>query len=264
MRFTVQIAATLAIVLLALPTCASLSLNGPTGSANLPTGDIAAPGITIAYDGLDTASSFVQSWRMGYGISPKLELSGNYVATSRTTRGLSAKYLVNEAIGKTAVGFASGTTSAFHITMRPIEGDLLDTMAPPGPPGPGPVGPPVMLVNRINTWQLYVAHTQPIVPAIAGRPALYGTIGVNYTDMSFKSGVVRAFGALEAKFGATSVAIDYQSPNSTVESDSMASIVVRHSLKYGFGIEAGWTNSMGMLGSSASHFFGGANYCLAL
>ena len=288
MRFGLCAIIVLGIALLVSPVYAYSSLTGPTGTANLPTADIAQSGLKISFStqsatgvrsGLvdlavvgampfHTEEINAQAWRVAYGLGKKIELSGDYTSSSRTTRGLAVKYLLNgDDKNKNAVGFVYGTTSALSLQLSgyyppfQVKGES-DEPFPPFP-GPYPSGYET-ITNRINTTQVYFAHTATLITEGYKRPAVIGTVGMNYTDMTYRDGVGRAFGSVQFKYMNNIVAMDYQTLNTTIETHAMKSIVLRREFKSGVGVECGWTNSLGMLGDSGDRFFFGTDFMINL
>lgn len=266
MKLSICIISIIVLALLISPAFAYSSLNGPTGTANLPNAEIAKSGLAVAFDSQSTAGGNVQSWRGAYGLGKCLEISGNYVSASRSMRGLSAKYVLNaNETNMNAVGMVYGTTAAVRFGKKADLG--LEDLGTRG------TGESVlldvsimgeMLRNRVNTVQAYFAHTKILIGEGNKRPALLGTLGMNYTDESFRDGVGRAFGSLEARYQNTSIAFDYQTLNTTIENHSMRSIIVRREFQSGAGVEFGWTNALGVLGTSSSNFFFGGSFAYDL
>ena len=245
-QLAAHIAGLAALTALATSAWAYPSLNGLTGGGNLPTAEVApAQTLTLALDLEDLEGrKAAQSWRALYGANDRFEASANFVQTERQTWGLDAKYVLCPG---TAVGTLFGTTSSLTLEPRKIT------------PGPGPG---TIVLPRTNTYQLFALHTFNLTPSEAGL-GLALTLGANWTSMAatgIDESAFRGFAVLQAKMGKVSIVGDYQTKDEDMESDAMWSAVARYQFSPQLGAEAGWSNSMGVLGSSDSRFFGGISY----
>lgn len=281
MRKVICIISIILLVLVAQAAFAYSSLGGATGTANLPTAEIPRNGLNISYSsqtvtGLAVEDGFLfpivnttevnaQVWRASYGIGGKLEISADYIGSYRTTKGLGVKYLLNaNETNSNAVGFVYNSTSALTMPYMPppipIPGPYVANLKSPAPIVTATRSP--KLFNRVNSAQIYFAHTQTIVAEGYKRPALIGTIGMNYTDESFTEGVGRAFGSLQLRYMNNVLAIDYQTLNRALENQAMKSVVLRREFKSGAGLEVGWTNTLDTLGDREDRFFFGGSFAL--
>jgi hypothetical protein len=250
-RFAAYLAGIAAITALAASAWAYPTLNGPTGTGNLPTAEIATPQTTtLALDLVNTSSDVADSWRLLYGANDRFEASANYVKTQRNTWGVNAKYLVSPG---TAVGGLFGTTSEFTMSILPFATAGRDIVLPPL----------TFTLPRTNTYQLYAVHTFDLMKPEAGRLGLAASIGANWTSMTatgINESAIRGFACLEAKYGKATIAADYQTKDDEMESNAMWSAVGRYDISSRLAAQAGFGNMMGVLGNSTNRFFGGLSY----
>lgn len=235
-----------ALAAMVVPAWTTPSLLGPSGTGALPTAEIANTGtITVAGDYLDIDDTTL--WRAVYGFGDSFEISGAYVDMDASIFSLSAKYkLMATENSQTAVGVLYGnadgddepivtTDSALRADDMGFEGDT-------------------------DVWQIYAAHTVSLMPETETSIGLIGTVGANWTDISDVDDALRFFASVEAKKGPASLAAEYQTKKSAIESDPIFSFVARYKFANGFAAQAGWTNSFGIVGWDESRFFGGVSY----
>lgn len=256
-RFVLSVAVLLTLIALATSAWAYPSLNGTTGTGNLPTAEVTkANATTLAFDSVQTSSTDAKSWRLINGSNDHFEWGGNLVSTQRTTWGLNAKYLASvKETGNTAVGALFGTTSEFTILPieEPVQAGTRDAVGPPS----GSTLP------RTNTYQLYAVHGFKLMAAGSGHPGLTVNLGANWTAMSavgINSDGLRGFASMQATVGKSTLAVDYQTKSDRLDHDAMWSAVLRQSLGNRGLAEVGYGNSLGVLGGSSNRFFAGVGF----
>lgn len=268
-RTATLIAVILVLTALAVSSWAYPSLNPWTGTGSLPTAELQKPGTAdLAVDfhddeihddyydlGLDYNGVPI---RLVYGVNHRLELGAGFVSDYSDTWRFAAKYqLQADESGSVAVGAFYSHADAFDYYWF----DWYDY-------------PDLISVPEMTEYNLYVARTFSV-----GKPQPEGvahkiTIGANWTmvsrDMSswgddyedYEEGAFRLFASWQARYGRGSLAVDYQSGDTTIEAAPMWSAVTRYDISPTVKAEIGYGNSSGVLGSFDSRFFGGLCFTL--
>ncbi|MHB9130895.1 MAG: hypothetical protein ACYDBB_07365 [Armatimonadota bacterium] len=215
----------LACVAYAYPT-----LTGPTGIVSRPNAMVAPNmAFVVAADYYATDPSTIPV-RALYGIGDTFEVGAAYISNSDSNAlGLNAKY-------KLPVTFLM---SSWALGAQYLDFDDFD----------------------FQLTEVYLAGTHSF--GNVGGFGLNGTAGVNWTQAKDGDSVdaIRLFLGLEAMFANNlTVAAEFQTEDNDLDDDAIMSIVARYPFSPNWVGQAGFTNSLGPIGTDEHNFFIGAAY----
>ena len=230
----------LCIVVLAISIGAAFSypsLLGPTGGAALPVANVIPAGQwNLAADfynhsggGLDASIPI----RVLYGLGNRVEIGAIYTLTDGDDSwGVNGKILTSSLLG----GFNWSIGGVFE-----------------------------RFNSDSSAIQAYVVGTRVLIPGNENYPSIRGSIGLNWTLVDIfddDANAFRPFFNVDLGFNTgTNVTAEYQFKNSDIDSDALASIVVRHMFTPRLSGQAGFTNAIGgIAGTNDFDLLVGINY----
>lgn len=269
-RFITCVAVVLLITALTAPVGAYPSLTPWTGTGNLPTAEVQESGsVALAVDFLPNKSTYYQDLkairepetisedvlpaRLVWGVNDKLEVGAGYQDEFSSKWLFATKYQIeSDDSGSIAVGALYSQTDEFAYSSYAYR-------------------LPGLIVPDEEMFQLYVARTFPLGKTVAGKSKLNATIGANWTTRSWESNeftdgyednAVRLFASLQAKYGKTLFAFDYQSSHGITEESPMWSMVGRYDISPRLTGQMGYSNAIGWPIGGQNRFFAGVCYTL--
>lgn len=213
------------------------TLTGPTGLATVPTAAVAPAGeLTLAADWFDTEVDETIPIRVLYGVGENFEIgAGYFLQNDNDAWGVNAKYLTPLTLG----GFAWALGAQYI--------DFTDA--------------------DVTATQAYFAGTRGFAISEDGAgPALAGTLGVNWTQLSngVDEDAFRFFAGLELGFeNGLSIAAEYQTEDDDIETDPVFSAVVRYPFTPALSAQVGITNGP-IVGGDDSNIFAGLSYAFGM
>ena len=267
MKKTLVLGVAIAALSIGLAALAYPTLNGPTGQAVIPTGNVGAPGITLAGDWQKLESGEGVPFRFLYAFGPSFEIGALYDPFGSSAQITDARF------GGVQLDKAWAANVKFALT-KFLGGDTAiggqfrrETMIVP----PGAVPPSARFDTDYTQGYLSWTDRMPYNYGPATNFAL--TLGTNWTQVAPPSSsgfgsanAFRGFGGL-ALTVSKDIAIegDYQTGTGTLgDTKPIIAGTVRWGISPHMVLEAGTTNAEGLRGTNDQNIFLGLDFTAAV
>lgn len=215
-----------ALMVWAVAASAYPNLSATTGLIGVPNGNVVPAGQLVGAADFIFFDDSLLNARVVYGLTPRFEGGAAVVLGDDTGVILNGKYQ----LPSTFFGFTSALGATFSTGSDSGDG-----------------------------WQIYLAGTRSLFGEAEGGSQLFGTVGVNFTDLEDATGIRPFFGAQWVLGGGMEIGGEFMLEAGDFN-ESISSLYLRHTFTPGFSGQVGFTNANGFAGQDDHDLFVGASF----